>query len=74
MQSENLAYRLKGMIPFPCCEKEKIMVYEGSSGKCSIKCPVCRHYAVFDYDKMEAVPGETLRGAAHKLKKVSLSK
>jgi hypothetical protein len=69
MESGNLAYKLKGIIPFPCCPKEKIMAYEGSSGKCSIKCPKCGRYAIFDYDKMEAVPGETLRGAAHKLKK-----
>lgn len=68
MNSGNLAYELKGMIQFPCCEKEKIMVYEGSSGKCSIKCPKCGRYAIFDYDKMTAVPGEILRGAAHRLK------
>lgn len=69
MEKGNLAYKLKGMISFPCCSKEKIMAYEGSSGKSSIKCPKCGRYAIFDYDKMESVPGETLRGAAHRLRK-----
>ena len=68
MESSNLAYKLKGMISFPCCQKEKIIVYEGSSGKCSIKCPRCGHYAVFDYNEMTAVIGKTLRGAVHRLK------
>ena len=68
MESGNLAYKLKGMISFPCCKKEKIMVYEGSSGRCSIKCPRCSRYAIFDYDKMEAEQGETLRGASHRLR------
>lgn len=63
MESGNLAYKLKGMISFLCCKKEKIMAYEGSSGRCSIKCPRCGRYAIFDYDKMEAEQGETLRGA-----------
>ena len=68
MESGNLAYKLKGMISFPCCKKEKIMAYEGSSGRCSIKCPRCGRYAIFDYDKMEAEQGETLRGASHRLR------
>ena len=68
MESGNVAYKLKGMISFPCCSKEKIMAYEGVSGKSSIKCPKCGRYAIFDFDKMESVPGETLRGAAHRLR------
>lgn len=67
MESGNLAYKLKGQISFPCCTKEKIMVYESSSGRSSIKCPNCRRYAIFDYDTMESVPGKTIRGASHKL-------
>lgn len=68
MENDNVAYKLKGMISFPCCPKEKIMVYEGASGKCSIKCPKCGRYAIFDYDRMKSVPGETLRGASHRLR------
>ncbi|WP_337366560.1 hypothetical protein [Phascolarctobacterium sp.] len=68
---------IKGCISFPCCEKEKTIVYDGTSGMVSIKCPNCGHYAIFDYDSMTAVPGKTIKGAAHKLKRnkeVSLSK
>lgn len=61
--------KIKGMILYPCCKSEKIVVYEGSSGKCSIKCPRCGHYAVFDYDNMDSNPGQTLRGIAHELNK-----
>lgn len=67
MENGNTVNSIKGMIAFPCCEKEKIIVYEGSSGKCSIKCPHCGRYAIFDYDKMSAVPSKTLRGVIQKL-------
>ena len=69
MNNGNLAHEIKGMISYPCCEKEKIVAYKGSSGKCSIKCPQCGRYAIFDFDKMSARPGKTLRGITHYLKK-----
>ena len=36
-----IAQRLKGIIPFPCCHREKILVFELSRGKTSNKCPHC---------------------------------
>ncbi len=63
----NLAKQIKGMISYPCCKKEKIMVFMGSSGRVSSKCPKCQKYAIFDYDSMTSEPGEVLRGASHKL-------
>lgn len=68
MDIGNLAFKLNGMIEFPCCKKEKVMIYEGTSGRCSVKCPRCGKYVIFDYDKMEAVLGAAIRGASHKLR------
>ncbi len=68
--------RAAGMIPFPCCQKEKVIVYEGSHGKASCKCPRCGKFAVFNYDTMTAEISVPLRGAAHALQSnrdVSLS-
>lgn len=65
MNHSNLTYKIKGMVSFPCCKKEKVIAYEGSAGKCAIKCPKCGQYALFDYDRMKATSGESLRGAAY---------
>lgn len=46
---------VKGMIPFPCCPKEKALIYRGAHGRSSYKCPRCGRYAVFDADTMTAV-------------------
>ena len=46
--------RLKGIILFPCCHREKVLVYELSRGRTSNKCPRCGEYAIFDYDHMTA--------------------
>ncbi|MBR2602775.1 MAG: hypothetical protein IKE08_08820 [Clostridia bacterium] len=51
-------------IPFPCCPKEKIVVFPGTYGSASIKCPNCGKYALFDYDSLTAKPGRTCRGAS----------
>lgn len=59
---------IKGMIPFPCCPHEKILVYEGSKGCTSNKCPRCGKMAVFNFDHMTAAAAAPIRGAVHKLK------
>lgn len=66
MINGNLAYKIKGTISFPCCSKEKIVVYEGGSGQSSLKCPNCNKYAIFDYDSMESMPSKVLRGVTQK--------
>jgi hypothetical protein len=66
--TSNLAYKVKGMIKFPCCKKEKIIVYEGAEGRSSNKCPRCGKYALFDFDKMTSEPAEVARGVSHKFK------
>ena len=68
--TSNLAYKTKGMIPFPCCKKEKILVYEGTKGHASSKCPRCGKFAVFDYDGMTAEIAEAARGASHKFRSI----
>ena len=51
-------------IPFPCCPKEKVVVYPGIKGSASSKCPNCGKYALFNYDNLTATPGEVCRGAS----------
>ena len=60
---------LRGVIPFPCHSKEKVLVYEGARGCCSIKCPYCEKIALFNFDTMESTPSRAARGALHRLKK-----
>ena len=50
-------------IPYPCCPKEKVVVFPGAHGCSSIKCPNCGKYALFDYDNLTAKPGKVCRGA-----------
>lgn len=64
----NIAYEIKGMISYPCCNKEKIIVYAGATGKSSNKCPRCGRYAVFDFDNMTSIQAEVARGASHRFK------
>ena len=56
-------------IPYPCCPKEKAVVFPGTHGCASYKCPNCGKYAVFDYDSLTAKPGISCRGASRRLKK-----
>ena len=51
------------MIPYPCCPREKVVVFPGTHGSASVKCPNCGKYALFDYDSLTAQPGKTCRGA-----------
>ena len=51
-------------IPYPCCLKEKVVVFPGAHGCSSIKCPNCGKYALFDYDNLTAKPGKVCRGAS----------
>ena len=51
-------------IPYPCCPKEKVVVFPGAHGYTSIKCPNCGKYALFDYDNLTAKPGKVCRGAS----------
>lgn len=51
-------------IPYPCCPKEKVVMFPGAHGCASIKCPNCGKYALFDYDNLTAKPGKVCRGAS----------
>lgn len=62
------AFKVKGFVLYPCCEKEKVLVYEDSTGHSSIKCPRCGKYAIFDFDHMKAVPTDAARGVVHAFK------
>ena len=59
---------LKDVIHFPCCPKEKIIVYKNSTGRTSNKCPCCGKIAVFNLDHMTATASAPIRGAVHKFK------
>ena len=51
-------------IPYPCCPKEKAVVFQGAHGRASYKCPNCGKYAVFDYDTLTSKPGKVCRGVS----------
>ena len=61
---------VKGMIPYPCCPKEAVMVYSNTHGQASAKCPKCGKYARFDYDRMQARPVRPVRGASRQYKAI----
>lgn len=58
---------VQGVIHFPCHSKEKIIVYKGASGKCSIKCPYCSRFAIFDFSIMRSEETKAARGTIHNL-------
>lgn len=60
---------VQGVIHFPCHSKEKVLVYEGASGCCSMKCPSCDKFALFDFDTMKSEPARAAKGAIHNLTK-----
>lgn len=59
---------VQGIIPFPCHPKEKILVYYGANGRCSVKCPSCSRFALFDFGTMQSKSIKALKGAIHNLK------
>lgn len=67
----NCAEKIKGMIAYPCCPKNKVMVYTSARGRVSVKCPKCGKFIIFDYDNMTAEIGEVARGATHRFMKVN---
>ena len=68
MINSSCAEKIKGMISYPCCPKNKEMAYESARGRVSSKCPNCGKFVVFDYDLMTAEIGEPARGATHRFK------
>ncbi len=56
--------------PYPCCPKEKAVVFPGAHGCASYKCPNCGKYAVFDYDSLTSKPGKVCRGASKRSRAV----
>ena len=59
---------VQGVINFPCHSKEKVLVYEGTTGCCSVKCPSCDNFALFDFNNMKSEPIKAARGAIHNIK------
>lgn len=57
---------VQGVIHFPCHNKEKVLVYEGTSGCCSIKCPSCDKFALFNFNTMQSTQVNAAKGAVHK--------
>lgn len=53
-----------GVIQYPCCPTEKVIVYEGAHGRTSNKCPRCGKFAEIDYDRMYARRSRPCRGAS----------
>ena len=60
---------VQGVIEFPCHSKDKVIVYEGTSGRCSLRCPSCDKFAEFNFDTMSSKESKPLRGAVHKITK-----
>ena len=61
-------HRVRGVIPYPCCPTESVVVFADAHGRSSVKCPKCSRFAVFDYDKMCADQGRPCRGAVEQYK------
>ncbi|MBR3019354.1 MAG: hypothetical protein IKH57_20120 [Clostridia bacterium] len=59
---------VKGMISYPCCPKETVIVFLNAHGQVSIKCPRCGKFARFDYDRMAATAFRAYRGASQMYK------
>ena len=59
---------VQGVIKFPCHSKEKVLVYEGTHGYCSIKCPACDKFALFNFDTMKSKTVRAVKGAIHNIK------
>ncbi len=66
--TDNIFEGLRGYIEYPCGCKAKILVYDDARGSTSIQCPVCKKYAVFNYDSMTAVIAKAAKGAVHTMK------
>jgi len=62
-QSNNV----QGVINFPCHSKEKVLVYEGTRGCCSMKCPSCDKFALFNFNTMKSKSVRAAKGAVHKI-------
>lgn len=60
---------LKGFIDFPCGCKARILVYKGTTGRSSSKCPICGRIGLFHFDSMTSERAQPARNAANKLKK-----
>ena len=69
MEEVDIYEGLRGYIRYPCGCKAKILVYEGTCGKTSIRCPICGRYAVFYYDSMTAEKAKATCGAISFLKR-----
>ena len=61
MQEVDIELNLKGVIRYACGCKAQILVYKGTRGQTSIKCPVCGKYCLLDYDAMTATGVKPLR-------------
>lgn len=57
---------VQGVIHFPCHSKEKILVYKGTRGCCSVKCPYCDNFALFDFNTMKSKETKPAKGTIHK--------
>lgn len=66
--TDNIFEGLRGYIEYPCGCKAKILVYDDAQGSTSIQCPVCKKYAVFNYNSMTAVVAKAAKGAVHTMK------
>ncbi|MBP3199890.1 MAG: hypothetical protein J6N21_23235 [Butyrivibrio sp.] len=62
-ESEDMQEEIKGIIHFPCCYKEKKLVFISGRGKVSDKCPRCGKIALFDLDRMNSRCYKPVRGA-----------
>lgn len=61
--------KIKGMIEYPCCPKETVIVYETAQGSFSSKCPRCGKFVLFDTDQMTAEICAPLKGAKDKFRR-----
>lgn len=71
MQEIDIEYNLKGKIQYACGCKAQVLVYHGTHGKSSMKCPVCGKFSLFDFGAMAATRVKPLRHGLTQKKVIS---
>ena len=55
------AEKVTGYIPFPCCKKQKKVLFGHPTGQVSDACPRCKKIAMFDLDSRKSWNIEAVR-------------
>ncbi len=68
MIDQTSAIPIIGYIEYPCGCHTKMLVYEGTVGYISSRCPNCQKFARFNFEQMTSEPCQAAQGVVQKLK------